>query len=44
MDGQYGDSTRSVKSTASQLIPGQPVAPPPIPASAYQLSTDESLP
>ncbi|MDT5128708.1 MAG: hypothetical protein QOH54_4352, partial [Mycobacterium sp.] len=25
MDGQYGDSTRSVKATASQRIPGQPV-------------------
>ena len=44
MDGQYGDSTRSVKATASQRIPGQPVAPPPIPASAYHLSPDESLP
>jgi cystathionine gamma-lyase len=29
MDGQYGDSTRSVKATASQRIPGQPVAAPP---------------
>jgi cystathionine gamma-lyase len=44
MDGQYGDSTRSVKATASQRIPGQPVAPPPVPASAYHLSPDESLP
>jgi cystathionine gamma-lyase len=44
MDGQYGDSTRSVKATASQRIPGQPVAPPPVPASAYHLSADESLP
>jgi cystathionine gamma-lyase len=44
MDGQYGDSTRTVKATASQRIPGQPVAPPPVPASAYHLSSDESLP
>jgi cystathionine gamma-lyase len=44
MDGHYGDSTRSVKATASQRIPGQPVAPPPVPASAYHLSADESLP
>jgi cystathionine gamma-lyase len=44
MDGQYGDSTRTVKATASQRIPGQPVAPPPVLASAYHLSPDESLP
>ena len=44
MDGQYGDSTRTVKATASQRIPGEPVAPPPVPASAYHLSADESLP
>ena len=44
MDGQYGDSTRTVKATASQRIPGEPVAPPPVPASAYHLSPDESLP
>ena len=44
MDGQYGDSTRTVKATASQRIPGQPVAPPPVPASAYHLSSDESRP
>jgi cystathionine gamma-lyase len=43
MDGQYGDSTRTVKATASQRIPGEPVAPPPVPASAYHLSSDESL-
>lgn len=42
--GQYGDSTRSVKATGSQGIPGQPVTPPPVPASAYHLSPDESLP
>lgn len=42
MNGQYGDSTRSVKAAGSQHIPGQPVAPPPVPASAYHLSADES--
>src|SRR5919106_2702869 len=42
MDGQYGDSTRSVKAVASQAIPGQPVAPQPVPASTYYLSSDES--
>jgi cystathionine gamma-lyase len=44
MDGQYGDSTRTVKATATERIPGEPVAPPPVPASAYHLSSDESLP
>jgi cystathionine gamma-lyase len=44
MTAQYGDSTRTVKATASQRIPGQPVAPPPVPASAYHLSADESEP
>ncbi|MCW2691298.1 MAG: cystathionine gamma-lyase [Mycobacterium sp.] len=42
MDGKYGDSTRCVKSVASEAIPGQPVAPVPVPASAYHLSSDES--
>jgi cystathionine gamma-lyase len=42
MDGQYGDSTRSVKAIASQAIPGHPVAPQPVPASTYYLSSDES--
>ncbi|MGH3675072.1 MAG: cystathionine gamma-lyase [Mycobacterium sp.] len=42
MDGQYGDSTRSVKAVASQAIPGHPVAPQPVPASTYYLSSDES--
>jgi cystathionine gamma-lyase len=42
MDGQYGDSTRSVKAVASQAIPGHPVAPQPVPASTYYLSADES--
>lgn len=44
MSGQYGDSTRSVKAVASQHIPGQPVASPPVPVSAYHLSADESQP
>ena len=42
MDGQLGDSTRSVKATASQRVPGLPVAPPPVPVAAYHLSDDES--
>ncbi|MDX1889144.1 cystathionine gamma-lyase [Mycolicibacterium sp. 050158] len=44
MSGPYGDSTRSVKATASQRVPGQPVAPPPMPVAAYHLSDDESEP
>lgn len=44
MNGQYGDSTRSVKAAASQHVPGQPVASPPVPVSAYHLSADESQP
>jgi cystathionine gamma-lyase len=42
MDGQYGDSTRSVKAAGSAAVPGQPVASPPVPASTYHLSPDES--
>jgi cystathionine gamma-lyase len=42
MNGTYGDSTRSVKAVVSQAIPGQPVAPQPVPASTYHLSADES--
>lgn len=42
MDGRYGDSTRSVKAVGSQAVPGQPVALPPVPASAYHLSPDET--
>ena len=30
MDGQYGDSTRSVKAVGSAAVPGQPVASPPV--------------
>ncbi|KUI18745.1 cystathionine gamma-lyase [Mycobacterium sp. GA-1285] len=44
MDGQYGDSTRSVKSIASERIPGQAVAPSPVPASTFHLSSDHSEP
>lgn len=42
MDGQYGDSTRSVKSVASEPIPGQAVSPSPVPASTFHLSSDHS--
>jgi cystathionine gamma-lyase len=42
MDGTFGDSTRSVKATATQNIPGDPVAPPPVPVAAYHLSEDQS--
>ncbi|MDV3127178.1 cystathionine gamma-lyase [Mycobacterium sp. 21AC1] len=42
MDGTYGDSTRSVKAVGSESIPGQPVAPVPIPASTFHLSPDEA--
>src|SRR5690242_20716740 len=44
MDGQYGDSTRSVKAVGSQAVPGSPVASPPVPVSAYHLSPDETEP
>jgi cystathionine gamma-lyase len=44
MDGKYGDSTRSVKAVRSEAKPGEPVAPVPVPASAYHLSTDETAP
>lgn len=39
---RYGDSTRSVKAVSPQAIPGQPVAPAPVLASTYHLSTDEA--
>jgi cystathionine gamma-lyase len=42
MNGKYGDSTRSVKAVGSEAIPGQPVVPPPVPASTYHLSPDET--
>jgi cystathionine gamma-lyase len=42
VDGQFGDSTRSVKAAGTQGLPGHPVAQPPVFASAYHLSSDES--
>ena len=42
MRSQYGDSTRSVKAVISSAIPGRPVAPSPVLASTYHLSTDET--
>lgn len=44
MDGGYGDSTRSVKSVGVEPIPGQPIAPMPVPASTFYLSPDETEP
>jgi cystathionine gamma-lyase len=44
IEGTYGDSTRSVKAVGSESIPGVPVAPMPVPASAYHLSPDETEP
>lgn len=41
MTGTYGDSTRSIKAVDTQPIPGQPVAPPPVPAAAYHIPPDE---
>ena len=42
MSSRYGDSTRSVKAVRSPAIPGQPVAPPPVLASTYHLSSDDT--
>jgi len=44
MNGQYGDSTRSVKAVGSEPVPGSPVAPLPALASTYHLSPDEDEP
>lgn len=44
MDGQYGDSTRSVTASGTHGVAGAPVSAPPVPASAYHLSADESQP
>lgn len=41
MPGPYGDSTRCLKAVGAQAVPGQPVAPGPVPASTYHLSSDE---
>ncbi|MCF6386866.1 cystathionine gamma-lyase [Mycobacterium sp. MBM] len=40
----YGDSTRTVNAVGLQAVPGEPVAPVPVPASAFHLSPDESEP
>jgi cystathionine gamma-lyase len=42
MANRYGNSTRSVRAVGSQPIPGRPVAPQPILASTYHLSSGES--
>ncbi|OBG99284.1 cystathionine gamma-lyase [Mycobacterium sp. E3247] len=42
MTSRYGDSTRSVKAVSSPTMPGQPVVAPPVLASTYHLSTDET--
>ncbi|EHI10757.1 cystathionine gamma-lyase [Mycolicibacterium thermoresistibile] len=44
MDGQYGDSTRTVRAVSFPAEPGSPVAPSPVTASTYHLSPDESEP
>src|SRR3954451_5016020 len=44
MDGRYGDSTHSVKAAGAEAIPGSHVSPPPVPASTYHLSPDETEP
>lgn len=41
MTARYGDSTRAVKAVSSQPIPGDPIGPGPVPASAFHLSPDE---
>jgi cystathionine gamma-lyase len=38
----YGDSTRSVNAVGAHAVTGEPVAPAPVPASAYHLAADES--
>ena len=42
MDGRYGDSTRSVKSVASEALPGNAVAPSPVPATTFHLSSEQA--
>ena len=42
MDGLYGDSTRSVKAVGSEPVPGSPVVSPPVLASTFHLSPDET--
>ncbi|MDT5099655.1 MAG: cystathionine gamma-lyase [Mycobacterium sp.] len=45
MAGVYGDSTRSVKASGAEEVPGSPIVPPPVPAAAYHIpaSEDDSL-
>lgn len=40
----FGDSTRTVNAVGAHAVPGTPVAPVPVPASAFHLSPDESEP
>ncbi|MHA3022685.1 cystathionine gamma-lyase [Mycobacterium sp. BMJ-28] len=42
MSGGYGDSTRSVNIVGAHAVPGDPIGPTPVPASAYHLTSDES--
>ncbi|MGV0834915.1 cystathionine gamma-lyase [Mycolicibacterium thermoresistibile] len=44
MDGQYGDSTRTVNAVSFPAVPGDPVAPSPVTAATYHLSPDEAEP
>lgn len=44
MSPEYGDSTRSVTASGAPAVPGEPVTPPPVPAAAYHLSSDEAAP
>lgn len=39
---RYGDSTRTLRVSTPPAEPGRPVAPGPVPVSAYHLSDDES--
>ena len=41
MTERFGDSTRTVKAVDSEAVPGQPVGPVPVPASAFHLSAAE---
>lgn len=41
MTERFGDSTRAVKATASEAIPGEPVMPALVSASAFHLSPEE---
>ncbi len=45
MASPYGDSTRTVKASGAEAIPGSPIAPTPVPAAAYHIppGEDDSL-